>query len=1383
MLRRKFIKYGIITVSALTSSTFALISDSKTPPNTAKGSRLLSKLFEHGKYTIWKLQNKPGFFFKAGLAIDADGAANAYHPQDKGIDDLKHAGEPGNWWALVTDNGQANGKPVIQGKLDPYPGYYISATALYDETKKRSDPKRYVDSTKIPYVVLPQNNDEEFLKVAKIKLGDLAVIYNSKNGKVTYAIFADTSLFFAGGIEEYRFGEGSIALANSLNIPANPKKGGIADEIFYVFFPGSGNGKPKTITQINNQGAKLFKKWVFYDPNNSRWLWFKRISKAFIVIIFLIFFGLIATMVIQPDLPKINLSTLHKIFKAHNSLAVKQPNISSPYSTFPNFHPSKQQPNINVSKPVNSGTVHANSDIIGFYVNWDDNSFTSLKQNLQKLDKLMPEWLHLDKADGTIANDDEFKQQKTINYIHKNRPKLPIMPLINNFDNSTQSWNSQKIAEMLNQPTSRSHLIQQLLEYIRKNNFAGINIDFENIPDSSQANFITFMGEIYAQFHPLGLEVSQSVPLDNPSFNYREFAKYNDYLILMAYDEHDASSSSGPIASQNWYAEHLKRRFQELPASKFVVAIGSYGYDWKANTSSGEEISFQESLKTAQESNGKIILDPASLNATFDYYDDKDTLHHIWYLDAVTAFNQLIEAKNQGAAGFALWRMGSEDPSIWQVFKSQTHLDRTTAKNLETLRYGFDIDYEGKGEILKVTAKPSDGKREINYDHKSGLVVREKLISYPSAYVITRWGGSNKNKIALTFDDAPDQRFTPGVLDTLKRYHVPATFFVVGINANGNSDLLHRIVKEGHEIGNHTFTHPNIAITPHKQLKLELNATERLLEGELGLRTLLFRPPYAEDVEPETPEEVAPLEYTGNLGYYIIGMQIDPNDWRSPGIDKIVDAIVEQATSGQGNVVLLHDSGGDRTQTVAALPKIIEELQKRNFELVTISNLLGLQRNQVMPPITAQEQLMARFDGTAFLLMNDLNKAIYYLFVVGIGLSMMRLLFVAALALYEWKSRKSFKNQLNYSPSVSVIVPAFNEEKVICRTIDSLLRSHYGNFDIIVVDDGSSDNTYKDVAQKYGNESRVRVFTKANGGKAHTTKYGILQTQAEIIVSLDADTILRPNAIKNLVRHFADPKIGTIAGNAKVGNRINILTYWQALEYITSQNLERRAFGLLNCISVVPGAIGAWRRELILKAGGYATDTLAEDADLTLSILRMGYKIDYEENAIALTEAPDTIQGFLKQRFRWMFGTLQATWKHRDTIFRKKYGALGLFAIPNVLVFQILFPLISPLMDVVMIGSIAWAMWQKHEQPAEYSTNGLEHLIWFYLLFLAVDFLAALVGFLLEPKEDWNLMIWLLPQRFFYRQLMYYVAIKSTITAIKGSMVGWGKIERKATVN
>lgn len=254
MKRRELIKASLFAGSALAGAGIV-------PVIASKVSTSQLKVFTHGQYTVLKLANKPGFFFKAGMAIDADGAPSAYHPKNKGIDGIEHAGEPGNWWALVTDNGKPDGKPVVQSKSDPYPGYYISATALYDETKKRTDPKRYVDSSKIPYVVLPQNNNEEFLKLTNIKLGDFAVAYNTTNRKLVYAIFADTSLFFAGGIEEYRFGEGSIALANALSVPSNPRHGGVQKGLFYVFFPGSGNGKPRTIAEINREGAKLFKQW------------------------------------------------------------------------------------------------------------------------------------------------------------------------------------------------------------------------------------------------------------------------------------------------------------------------------------------------------------------------------------------------------------------------------------------------------------------------------------------------------------------------------------------------------------------------------------------------------------------------------------------------------------------------------------------------------------------------------------------------------------------------------------------------------------------------------------------------------------------------------------------------------------------------------------------------------------------------------------------------------------------------------------------------------------------------------------------------------------------------------------------------------------------
>ena len=564
-------------------------------------------------------------------------------------------------------------------------------------------------------------------------------------------------------------------------------------------------------------------------------------------------------------------------------------------------------------------------------------------------------------------------------------------------------------------------------------------------------------------------------------------------------------------------------------------------------------------------------------------------LHHVWFLDAVSAFNQLVGGQRHSPRGFALWRLGSEDPSIWPILAQRTKLDRTAAEQLRHVRYGYDLDYEGAGEALKVTATPQTGARDITYDEKSGLVTIEHLQSYASPYVITRWGGKDKKRIALTFDDGPDERFTPKLLDILHQYQVSATFFIIGLNGDLYPALLQRIVDNGHEIGNHTFTHPNVATASQQQLRLEVNATERLFESRLGLRSLLFRPPYAEDIEPETPEQVQPLLFTSERGYVTIGMQIDPSDWRNPGAEQIVQRTIEGAVNGDGNIVLLHDSGGDRSQTVTALPRIIEGLRTRGFTLVPVSTLLNLPREAVMPAIPREERFGARMTDLGFLLINWASEAVHFLFLVGIVLGTLRLVFIGMLAMGErWKTRCAIYAP-EFQPTVSVIVPAYNEEKVICQTIRSLLGSDYSHFDIIVVDDGSHDTTVQRVRMEFTANARVRLFTKANGGKSQALNYGIQQTQADLIITLDADTVFCRETISKLVRHFVNPQVGAVAGNAKVGNRLNLLTNWQALEYITSQNLDRRAFALLNCIAVVPGAVGAWRRELVIRAGDLQT--------------------------------------------------------------------------------------------------------------------------------------------------------------------------------------------------
>jgi cellulose synthase/poly-beta-1,6-N-acetylglucosamine synthase-like glycosyltransferase len=346
-----------------------------------------------------------------------------------------------------------------------------------------------------------------------------------------------------------------------------------------------------------------------------------------------------------------------------------------------------------------------------------------------------------------------------------------------------------------------------------------------------------------------------------------------------------------------------------------------------------------------------------------------------------------------------------------------------------------------------------------------------------------------------------------------------------------------------------------------------------------------------------------------------------------------------------------------------------------------------------------------------------------------------------------------------------------------------LLASDYEQFEIIVVDDGSKDNTSEVVKEYFADEARVRLFRTTNIGKSGALNLGLRHAQGEVVVALDADTLFAPQTIGALAQRFHDPHLGALAGNAKVGNRINLVTRWQALEYITSQNMDRRAFASLNCITVVPGAVGAWRRGLLDQIGGFSSDTLAEDQDLTLQVRRLGYSIGYEENAIAWTEAPDTLRSLARQRFRWAFGTLQCMWKHRDALFRPRFGALGFIAMPNVWIFQILFALISPVMDLIIVYSLIAAVWERWEQPDGTGFTNLRQVLFYYGLFLAIDWAAGGFAFLLERRERWRLLWWLFLQRFCYRQVMYYVMIKSVASALQGALVGWGKLERKATAD
>jgi cellulose synthase/poly-beta-1,6-N-acetylglucosamine synthase-like glycosyltransferase/peptidoglycan/xylan/chitin deacetylase (PgdA/CDA1 family)/spore germination protein YaaH len=1175
-------------------------------------------------------------------------------------------------------------------------------------------------------------------------------------------------------------------------------------------------------------------KQVFFDPQRKRWKRLRRIFDVVAVIGVVVGVLFVIGLVRMTPLPELLLAT-----PRHDRSAVPQL-VATPAR-------GGQKPRTSTHRR----TTLKPSDVIlnsgeglraAYYVEDDPASYSSLKQHIHQIDLLFPEWIHVVTPDGTLTSysvdnrpfkvvdedgvhgvDHENRVARTVASAAADTTPPEIFPLVNNRD-PIRNMFLPSIGDFLTNPTARAHFIQQMDRFLAANpSYRGISLDFEEIPSEAQQGYMAFLTALYQDFHPRNLKLYVNTPVGDDDFDLKYMADHTDGLLLMNLDEHQTGSGPGPIAAQDWFVDNLKNVLKTVPKEKAICALGSYGYDWTMSLPpvdpkhpgrtpknfvpkvlGAQEIPTQTAWQEATDAEAQIELDPDSLNGHFAY-DDEDAnphvRHEVWFLDAVTVLNQMRAARALGIETFSLWVLGQEDNSLWNIWDRPIHAD--PVKDLAQVEPGYDVDSEGEGDILDITRKMQTGRRVATMDDDDSIpvgyrsVAAETMTSYPLSYTVTQTG-YYPNEVALSFDDGPDPTWTPKILDILKQKHASGAFFMIGEEAQNNIGLMQRVYREGHEIGNHTFTHPDISEISNASVDLELNLTERLFAAELGVQPLYFRPPYSIDQEPDTNDQAAPADRIQHLGYVIVGNKIDTDDWEEHPVkspQEIIDSVFQQMEDMKtrswmrGSIILLHDGGGDRQPTIDALPKLIDALRARGYKIVPVSELMGKTRAEVMPPLNQHQLWEARVDSIAFWVWAFFNHFVIAVFFVGDILMSARLIIIGVFAIIDRFRKRKNPGGPDYAPRVAVLIPAYNEEKVIVRTIRSVTMSNYKNIRVIVIDDGSTDNTYRVAVDAYPADiasGRLTVLTKPNGGKADALNFGLERTNEQVYIGIDADGVIAHDAITNLVAHFADPKIGAVAGNAKVGNRVNLWTRWQALEYITSQNFERRALDLFDVVMVVPGAIGAWRTAAVKQGGGYHTNTVAEDADLTMNLLEQGYWVIYEDRALAFTEAPVNINGLMRQRFRWSFGILQAIFKHRGTIAKRR--AMGLFALPNTLVFQILLPLVSPFIDLMFFAGIINFFYDKHFHPEAASPASLYKLLTFFLAFLIIDFATSALAFSLERKhpaskgDAWLLFhIWI--QRFTYRQVFSIVLFKTIKRAIDGKPFNWDKLERTATMS
>ncbi|MEV4254757.1 glycosyltransferase [Spirillospora sp. NPDC049652] len=637
--------------------------------------------------------------------------------------------------------------------------------------------------------------------------------------------------------------------------------------------------------------------------------------------------------------------------------------------------------------------------------------------------------------------------------------------------------------------------------------------------------------------------------------------------------------------------------------------------------------------------------------------------------------------------------------------------------------------------------------------------------------------------IALTFDDGPDPKWTPRLLDVLKRHNAKATFFSIGAHIAQQPALVKRMIAEGNEIGSHTYTHVDMATAPAWRDKLELDLTQRALAGAAGVHTRLLRMPYSSVPDGLTGPEWLAAERAGRDGYLLVLTDRDTEDWQKPGVDKIVQSALAAERKGQGAIVMLHDAGGDRTETIAAVDQMITKLQARGYRFTTVSQAMGLPRAEV--PATASEKAIGWTLVTAQRMAAALTGWMRILFFIAGVLAALRLAVLLVFAhVHRQRARRTELPEVlrlrdgppsaleafgapaghAVAPSVTVVVPAYNEEAGIAATVRSLLDTDYpGPFEVIVVDDGSTDRT-AEIVEGLALPG-VRLMRKPNGGKPGALNVGIAAAQGELLVLVDGDTVFQRDTIRHLVAPLVtDPAVGAVSGNTKVANRKGLLGRWQHLEYVIGFNLDRRMFDLARCMPTIPGAIGAFRRRTLVSVGGVPTDTLAEDTDLTMAICRGGWRVVYAEHALAWTEAPDSLRQLWRQRYRWCYGTLQAMWKHRRAVVER--GPFGRRCLLYLTAFQVVLPLFAPAVDLFAVFGLAFM------DPVAPLTM--------WALFALAQVAAG--GYALWLDGEKLRPLWTMPlQQIVYRQLLYLVVVQSVVTAVLGTRLRWHTIRRAGT--
>lgn len=1073
--------------------------------------------------------------------------------------------------------------------------------------------------------------------------------------------------------------------------------------------------------------------FVFLDPAGRRW---RRVRLGLALAALAAFAGLALF--------------LHAVLRQGPSVpaaAIHQPHLGhgAPLATW-SIRPDWPAPR---AAATTAPRVPAEITRVAWHAPWDARSWHSLRQHAQSLDAVAVEWMSLTDVEGHLR----LEPDEHLEELSSADEDLAIYLVLNNLAGSR--WQPEAVEELARSPREHQEaVLAPVWAELDRVGARGLVVHFEGLDPDLRPAITALLQAMAAALHAQGRELWLAVPAsrEKEALDVAALAPHVDRFVALLHTETASDEPAGPLASQPWFEGWLAALLDGTRPEQWIAAIGNHGSEWREG-GDGQDLAFADAMERARRAGITGLGVDAPLFQPGFTYEAEGQRRTVWFQDAVTFANQAACALRRGVGGILLYRLGHEDPGVWAMPWDQPATPPTTIAP-----QGL-VAHVGHGDFLQAEADESPGERRIE-PHPAGLW-RAQVVTAPRFATVVHAGApQDPAAVVLTFDDGPDPRWTPAILDILKARGVPAVFFVTGRNAERHPELIERIRAEGHLVANHSFFHPDIGQVSAPHAALELLSTTRLLEALTGTSPRLFRPPYLRDSLPASRDELTAVLRAQEQRLTVLGQSIDPRDYERPGVDELVTRVAEQRA--QGAVLLLHDGGGDRSQTVAALPRILDLLAQRGDRVVPAWELADGTPTAFAPPVpTSPETTVASIGFSVWRL---LETGTWWAVVVCTALVLLRTLFLLAMA--AWQVRRE-RDLPSWPHPVSILVPAHNEALTIAATVQSLLaQDHAPGIEVLVLDDGSTDGTAAIAEAAAAGDPRVRVLRLPHGGKAAALNHGIHAARHEVLVLLDADTQLAPNAVASLAAAFHDPAVGAVSGTARAANRgQGWLPRWQDLEYLCGFNLERRACHVLQGILVVPGAIGAWRTAALQAIGGFATDTLAEDTDATIALQRAGWRVLHEGRAVAWTQVPANGASFVRQRFRWTFGTMQALWKHRAAMGKAHLRGLSLFTMPGAWFFQVFLVLVGPLLDLGLLAAAAAGLTVE---------AGLALAVFLLLDMALAVFALAVEG---EPlRRAWQV----LPMRLAYRPLLAWAAWKAALAVARGLWHGWTRADRHA---